>query len=160
MLQVKAEKSSVCRFFPAATAWGSDRTQHRVLASVALCRNFLNQAWLQICPVWNEKVINTQQKFRKVLGNEANELCQRRCTKQAAKPGAQQEAEMVTPQSYCGVCSPPTQLEQGSHVYPKMLLNVGQVHVQSHTKGRSAACHKILVATLRRLSPNAGEVVC
>lgn len=95
-----------------------------------------------------------------MLGSEANELCHRRCTKQAAKPAAQQEAETVTPQSCCGDCSPPTQLGQGSHVHPNTLLNMGQVHVQPHMKNRSAACHKILVAAQRRLSPNAGDVVC
>lgn len=76
-------------------------------------------------------------------------------------PSRQQSLEHSKRQrwSCLRVCSPPTQLEQGSHVHTNMLLNMGQVHVQSHTKNRNAACHKSLVAAQRRLSPNIGKVV-
>lgn len=76
-------------------------------------------------------------------------------------PSRQQSLEHSKRQrwSHLRVCSSPTQLEQGSHVHPDMLLNVGQVHVQSHTKNRNAACHKSLVAAKKLLSPNAREVV-
>lgn len=81
VLRVKAEESSVCRSLPHPwnlcaylAAWASGRTDHQVLASTGLCRNLLNQARLQICPTWTEKVINTLLKIRKELGREARDL--------------------------------------------------------------------------------------
>lgn len=96
----KAKESSACRLKPtflllsASTAWASGRNGHQALTLTAVYRNVLNQVRLQICPAWDEKVINVLQRIRKGLGNESRELSNRRWTKlqQSLEHGKRQRA--------------------------------------------------------------------